>query len=154
MPNDVQPELIQQAREGDRAALEQLLIESSGTLEDHIARRLPISLRSKVSVEDATQQALTQAFLKIDLLREATPASFGAWLKAIGERTVMGVIKAEGRQKRGGRFQQVRHAHCQPASSSPRGSRSTPRRHCRTRRRPAHRGSTTLAQRHELGQDR
>ena len=97
-------ELIEQAKSGDQAALEQLLIEFSDSLTAHVSLRLPAALRRRVGVEDVTQQALTQAFLKIEQLRETTPEAFGAWLKAIGEMTLMRIIKAERRKKRGGEF--------------------------------------------------
>ena len=83
------------------------MIEFSDTLIAHISLRLPAALQSRVSVEDVTQQALTQAFLKIGQLRETTPQAFGAWLKAIGEMTLMGIIQAERRLKRGGELRRA-----------------------------------------------
>ena len=108
-PDDSQPSLVAQAKAGDRLALERLLISHSEVLSAHIARRIPASLQSTISVEDVTQQALLQTFLKIDLLRDTSLPAFSAWLKAIGEKTLMGMIKQERRHKRGGQFRRVEH---------------------------------------------
>lgn len=104
---EIPQELIQQAKDGDRIALERLLVSYADSLSKHIARRLPTDVRSRISVEDVTQLAMTQAFLKIQHLRETTPKAFTAWLKAIGELTLMGMVKSERRQKRGGEFRRV-----------------------------------------------
>lgn len=111
MPSSTNGEqtLIERARTGDRAALEKLLIDYSPQLTAHIASRLPTSLQATHSVEDVTQQALTRAFLKIDRLRDTSPNAFAVWLKAIGEKTLMELIKAQRRQKRGGAFRRVPH---------------------------------------------
>ncbi len=90
--------------------MERLLLSHSEALASHIARRLPRSVQSTIGVEDVTQQALLQAFLKIALLRDTSPATFLAWLKAIGETTLMGIIKQQRRHKRGGQFRRVQHA--------------------------------------------
>jgi RNA polymerase sigma-70 factor (ECF subfamily) len=100
---------VAQARAGDRVALEQLLMTHSSMLSAHIALRLPRSLRSVLSVEDVVQEALTQAFLKIDRLREPAPRAFQAWLKAIGETTLIDAVKAQRRQKRGGELQKMEY---------------------------------------------
>ena len=98
-PEESQETLVVQAKAGDRLALERLLISHSEVLSAHIARRLPASLRSTISVEDVTQQALLQTFLKIDLLRDTSLPAFSAWLKAIGEKTLMDMIKQHRRHK-------------------------------------------------------
>ena len=55
---------VEQARSGDRAALERLLISHSDQLTSHIARGLPKRVWPRVAVEDVVQETLTQAFLK------------------------------------------------------------------------------------------
>ena len=100
-------QLIERARAGDELALERLLIAHSQMLALHIAARLPASLQSVISVEDVTQEAMTHAFLKIDRLRETSPRVFVAWLRAVGETTLMGMIKAQRRRKRGGELHRV-----------------------------------------------
>lgn len=109
-PSENEHELIEQAKAGDKVALEELLVAHSHELSTHIAQRLPAWMQSVVSVEDMMQEAFTQSFLKIDRLRETSPRAFVAWLKAIGEMSLMGFIKAQGRQKRGGGFRRLWHA--------------------------------------------
>ena len=101
--------LVEQVKAGDQTALERLLLEHSDTLSTHIAQRIPASLRSVIGVEDVMQQTFMRAFDKIDQLQDSSPGAFVAWLKAIGATTLMGIIKTERRQKRGGKFRQVQH---------------------------------------------
>ncbi|MCH8218954.1 MAG: hypothetical protein IH892_19525 [Planctomycetes bacterium] len=78
--------LIDRARAGDRAALERLLVEQSDPLCAHIARGLPARLQSTVAAEDVMQETLTQAFLGIGWLRDASPQTFATWLRQTQNR--------------------------------------------------------------------
>ncbi len=100
--------LIEQACSGDRPALERLLISHTNQLRDHLARGLPARLQSTVAVEDVVQEALTQAFLRIELLRDSSPEAFATWLKTIGDMTLVDFIRKEDAQKRGGQFRRRR----------------------------------------------
>lgn len=96
--------LIEHARSGDRSALERLLISHTDPLRVHLARGVPARLQSTVNVEDVMQEALTEAFLKIDRLRNSSPEGFVTWLKTIGDMTLVDFIRKEDAQKRGGQF--------------------------------------------------
>ena len=106
---DEQRSLISQAKRGDRSALEQLLLSYAPKISNHIARRLP-QLEGLVTVDDILQETLLNAFLGIHKLDQTSPRSFSAWLKAIADMRLLDALKAHGRQKRGGKFHQVRHA--------------------------------------------
>ena len=95
--------LIEQAKKGDRLALERLLLNYYGVLAADISSRLPVAFQSLISVEDVTQEAMLQAYQKIHLLRDTSTKAFMAWLKAIGRTTLMSLIREQTRQKRGGR---------------------------------------------------
>lgn len=115
-PNGEQAE-IERARAGDRGALERLLLAHSHQLTAHIAARLPMSLRQTYSVDDVAQEALLRAFLRVDRLRDTSPKAFVVWLKAIGEKTLMEMIKAQRRQKRGGHLRRVSPGPCTATGS-------------------------------------
>lgn len=93
--------LIEKARGGDRVAIEQLLVTHSLKLRSHIARRLPTRLQATVTVEDVVQETLTDAYLKINKLRDASEGAFVNWLKTIAEVTLLRLLRAENAQNRG-----------------------------------------------------
>ena len=62
-------ELIEQARRGDRSALERLLIDHAGQLRIHLQRGLPTRVNGLISIDDVVQETLTRAFLKVEQLR-------------------------------------------------------------------------------------
>jgi RNA polymerase sigma-70 factor (ECF subfamily) len=101
--------LIERAKGGNREALETLLTWHFDALYRHIARRIPSGQRA-FSAEDITQEALLEAFAKIDRLRETSLKAFVVWLKAIGELTLLRRLRDEGRQKRGGQMHRRRFA--------------------------------------------
>jgi RNA polymerase sigma-70 factor (ECF subfamily) len=96
--------LIQVARSGDRVALERLLIDHAEQLRIHLLRGLPTRVKGTISVEDVVQETLTRAFLKIDRLQGDSPRAFAAWLLAIGDMTLIDLVRKETAQARGGRF--------------------------------------------------
>ncbi len=96
--------IVEQACAGDRVALERLLISHADQLTAHIARGVPTRVQRQVAVEDVVQDTLTQAFLKIHRLREKTPRAFAAWLLAIGDMTLIDVVRRETAQARGGQL--------------------------------------------------
>ena len=96
--------LIKQARNGDRIALERLLIEHAEQLTGHLRRGLPARVKSYIAVEDVVQETLTQAFLKYDRFAGDSPSAFAAWLLAIGDMTLIDLVRKETAQARGGQF--------------------------------------------------
>ena len=96
--------LIDKARAGDREAIERLLMEHSSQLRSHLLRGLPNRVKGVISVDDVVQEALAQAFRKIDRLRGDTHRSFAAWLYAIGDMALIDMVRKETAQARGGKF--------------------------------------------------
>lgn len=96
--------LIDQARAGDRLALEQLLMTHADELRCHLVGRFPSALKGVIAVEDVVQESLTKAYLNIDQLRESSAPAFRAWLKTMGEMVMLDFLRAEKAQKRGGKF--------------------------------------------------
>jgi RNA polymerase sigma-70 factor (ECF subfamily) len=105
--SDSQSELIEQARAGDRACLQQLLWDHYNQLVGFLARRLNGNLQRMVAVEDVVQETYIQAIRDIGNCQATTQASFAAWLSAIAEHRLHDIIKGLYRQKRGGDRRQV-----------------------------------------------
>ena len=96
--------LIEQARRGDRVALERLLIGHAEPLRVHLLRGLPSRVNGLISVEDVVQETMAKAFLKIDRFRGESRHAFAAWLLVIGDMTLIDLVRRETRQARGGQF--------------------------------------------------
>jgi RNA polymerase sigma-70 factor (ECF subfamily) len=103
----VERELVSAARDGDRAALGQLLLSHSESLTRYLSAKMPASLRRHVSADDILQQAYSVAFRDINQFELRGDGSFYAWLKTIAEHQLQNTIKSAGRQKRGGNVRQV-----------------------------------------------
>ena len=61
--------LIERAKQGDKVALEKILVIHYNHLFRHIAGRMPTSRNVAFSAEDVTQDALLEAFLKMKSVR-------------------------------------------------------------------------------------
>ena len=96
--------LIDRAIEGDRTALERLLLDHYAELVAHVGRRLPNSLRATTGVEDIVQQTFAHVFGCIANFEHRPDATFFNWLSTIAENRLRDALRAEGRKKRGGEF--------------------------------------------------
>jgi hypothetical protein len=67
-------------------------------------------VKGLISVEDVVQETLAKAFLKIDRFRGESRHSFAAWLLAIGDMTLIDLVRRETRQARGGQFERQKFA--------------------------------------------
>lgn len=103
-------ELIAAARDGNRAALGQLLLSHSESLSRYVAVKMPVSLRRHVSAEDILQQSYSVVFRDIAQFEPRSDGSFYGWLKTIVDHQLQNTIKSLGRQKRGGHFRRIEAA--------------------------------------------
>lgn len=94
--------LLEAARQGDRAALGQLLVRHAADLGRRLAARMPRSLERVCSVDDVLQQTYADAFRDIGRFEPRGPGSFFAWLETIGQRRLQNAVASAGRLKRGG----------------------------------------------------
>jgi RNA polymerase sigma-70 factor (ECF subfamily) len=95
-------DLLVRAVEGDRPALEELLLAYYDRLARRLARKLPASLRSTISEEDVLQQTYAEVFQRIGSFEPKGSRAFYAWLVAIAEHRLQDTVRARQRQKRGG----------------------------------------------------
>ena len=105
---DPESELVAKAIEGDRVAIQQLLMTHMAAVSRFAAGRLPAAARDVIDPEDIVQQTFTEAFRSVSRFRPQADASFLAWLTAIAENKVMDAVKGLQRQKRGGTRQRIR----------------------------------------------
>jgi RNA polymerase sigma-70 factor (ECF subfamily) len=96
------------AVQGDRAALERLLLDHYAVLVAHLTKRLPPTLRAVTGVDDIIQQAYTQVFTGITSYKQRSGISFQSWLVTIAENRLRDAIRAQKRKKRGGDFARMR----------------------------------------------
>jgi RNA polymerase sigma-70 factor (ECF subfamily) len=102
-----EPALVAAAAQGDRLALERLLLANYDQLARRIALRLPTRLQATQAVEDILQQTFLQAFRDIGRFEPRPNASFGDWLGTVAEHRLLDAIKQHDRRKRGGGWGQV-----------------------------------------------
>lgn len=100
-------ETLAKATAGDSSALERLLLAHCPALSRYIAKRIPTSLQSVLSVDDVLQQTLLQAFRNIRRFRPKTPQSFWVWLRTIAENQLNNTTTSLTRQKRGGGYRNL-----------------------------------------------
>jgi RNA polymerase sigma-70 factor (ECF subfamily) len=92
--------LLQNAVEGDVAALRVLLERFGSEVRQRIAGRIDKRWRSQLDEDDVMQVAYLEAFLHIDQLTARDTTSFLAWLTRIAENAIRDAIRGLSRQKR------------------------------------------------------
>ncbi|MHC5114928.1 MAG: RNA polymerase sigma factor [Planctomycetota bacterium] len=102
MDQQVEIDLIRRAVDGDRDALERLLLAYYDRLSRRLARRVPDTLRAVTSEEDVLQQAFIAAFDAIGSFRPTGRWSFYRWLVTLAEHRLQDAIRAHRAAKRGG----------------------------------------------------
>jgi RNA polymerase sigma-70 factor (ECF subfamily) len=95
------PELLQRARQGDDAALGELLDEHRAYLKVLSQRVLDRRLALRADESDMVQQTLLLAFRNFPDFRGEHPEQFAAWLREIHERQLGNLVRDHvGAQKR------------------------------------------------------
>ena len=100
--DDIESGLVSQAAEGDRAAIQRLLIRHHERLVAVIEDKVPADLQGVLSADDVCQEAYVAVFQQIGSLRDRSSGAFRSWLRAIVERKLVDAIRALRAQKRGG----------------------------------------------------
>lgn len=81
--------LLQNAEQGDPAALKELLARHRGRLRQMVLARMDSRLRVRIDPSDVVQDVLTQAYRKLPAYLEGRPLPFYPWLRQIAwERLV------------------------------------------------------------------
>jgi RNA polymerase sigma-70 factor (ECF subfamily) len=99
---NTQSSLIERARAGDRAALQQLLWDHYDRLVRFVTPRLGGNLSRLIAVDDVVQETFIHAIRDIGNCQATTDPSFAAWLSTIADHRLHDIIKGLYRQKRGG----------------------------------------------------
>lgn len=93
---------LEQAISGDQSALERLLLRHHARLTAFLARKLPVHLRSLISVEDILQDTYVVVFREIGDFKPHSPRAFFHWICRIAEHRLYDAVRAEHAAKRGG----------------------------------------------------
>lgn len=85
---------------GDRDALQRLIVRYHAQLHAVVARRIPAALGARLDAEDVLQQTYVAAFRDVGNCTFETPAGFRKWLEAIALARLLDAQRALRRQKR------------------------------------------------------
>jgi len=93
-------ELLNGYREGDEAALDEILERYQQRVARVVSTRLGSWLRTRVEVEDVTQEVLLRVALKLDQYEHREEASLLDWIAGIVENQIRVLARHHRRQKR------------------------------------------------------
>lgn len=93
------PKLISKAREGDRAAFEELLAPLAEPLRAAIAARMSPALQQKLGVEDVLQETLLRAYTSIKYFQWQGEGSLRYWLEGIAANFILHSARTQGRKR-------------------------------------------------------
>ena len=91
---------LQQAIDGDRAALSSLLLEHYDGLHRHITARISNQLQGLVRADDILQQTFVRVAQRISTFEPHHDGAFRAWLKTIAENLLRDAEKRRRRERR------------------------------------------------------
>ena len=92
--------LLARAKTGDRQCLGRLLMAYDQRLRQHIDRRIPVSVRGVLAVDDVLQEAYTQAYRHVDQFEYQGQGSFYNWLAKIADHKLLDAVKSQKAAKR------------------------------------------------------
>ena len=100
---DLEPELIQRATTGDRAALAQLLLIHHDSLRQHIVHASAGRQTGVMLTDDILQQTFVRVAQNISRFENGGPGSFRGWLKTIATNLINDAQRRRGRERRAAR---------------------------------------------------
>ncbi len=95
-------QLLEKAVDGDKAALEELLLAYCSRLSRRVRGKLTPTLSGLISEEDVVQQTFAAVFQRITTFQSAGKWAFYRWLCAIADHILIDAVKAQHTAKRGG----------------------------------------------------
>ena len=102
-----QAELIARAIAGERAALEELLLDNYDRLANRISKKISAGMQAAVSSEDVLQETFLEAANRIQSFEPRGADAFYRWLATIAEHRVVDLARAQQAAKRGGEFRRA-----------------------------------------------
>jgi RNA polymerase sigma-70 factor (ECF subfamily) len=97
---DDRRELVDRARAGDRAAMDELVRHYGPIVRTALQGKLAPDVHARLDTDDLFQSALTQAWRDLRTFRWTDEPSFRAWLLAVAKREVLMSARFERRQRR------------------------------------------------------
>jgi len=102
--------LIARAQVGDDEALAKLLHGHERGLRAFVRRASPAHLRAVYDPEDVVQDVMYEAVRRLGQFQPRDPGSFRKWVRRIAANRVRGLVRLQGRLKRGGTRRRVGEA--------------------------------------------
>lgn len=100
--DDLEFQLIQAAKEGDRSSLSQLLLLHYDSLRRYLASRISADLQGLLRAEDVLHQTLVRAARMVSSFEPHHAGSFRAWLRTIADNLLKDAEKRRRRERRAG----------------------------------------------------
>ena len=97
-----EPSLVSRASEGDRSAIQELLMLYHRQLITSIEKQIPADLRGLLSADDVCQEAYVSVFRQITSFQPHDEQAFERWLWTIADRKLVDLIRTQRAAKRGG----------------------------------------------------
>ncbi|MCA8960359.1 MAG: sigma-70 family RNA polymerase sigma factor [Planctomycetes bacterium] len=113
-PNDasleIEPEsdLLARAARGDDTALGRLIERAAPTVRSNLRGSIPTRWQALVTIDDALQEAYTEAFLSFHRWRPESSGAFVHWLTRLTRNNLIDAVRALETEKRGGRRRRAR----------------------------------------------
>ena len=101
--------LVRRAIDGDKVALDQLLLAHYQHLADHLTPKVGTSAPGMISVDDVIQETFIHACRDIAKYQARESNTFLHWLRAIADNRLLDLLKTAKRKKRGGDMRQVQN---------------------------------------------
>jgi RNA polymerase sigma-70 factor (ECF subfamily) len=86
-------DLLRRAIDGERLALELLLLRYYSRLRNRIARKIPADVRTVVAIDDIIQATYVEAIRHIDTFEPQGEQAFYRWLATIAERKLIDAVR-------------------------------------------------------------
>ncbi|HWL92285.1 MAG TPA: sigma-70 family RNA polymerase sigma factor [Phycisphaerae bacterium] len=93
MADDIEGQLVEQARLGDQRALCALLERSGLELQNQIQNQIGTHYRGQFDADDILQVTFMEAFLRVQSLEPGGSGSFAAWLRRIALNNLRDAIR-------------------------------------------------------------
>ncbi len=107
-------ELINRARNGDRAAFDDLIGRYRSRIESLVHSRLSRHLQQVIEADDILQETFLKAFRSLKQFQDQGEDSFMRWMGTIAENTIRSAARRKGLLQTGELFQDVPNVHNVP----------------------------------------
>ena len=99
-PDEIEDRLIERIRDGDRLALQELLLRNYDWLQRYLVGMIPSNQRNCIAIDDLMQEVYLRIFRSIDRFRVEGRSQLFSWLQTIGRNTLFDESRKQARSAR------------------------------------------------------